>query len=438
MKVFISWSGQKSKIIATALETWLKQVIQAVEPWISIDITKGVKWGSEIADRLEKSKIGIICLTSANLNERWILFEAGALSKTKDAHVCTLLLDVKPADVKQPLAQFQHTTTEKEDIYQLVQTINQAVKNSGEKSLDEPILEEVFKMFWPRLEKSIEEAITYKESIEQKVRSEREILEEILLLARSLKIELKSKEVVEEEVEAMAKQVEAMKKELSSFIFTVSHDLKTPLIALHGYLGLFREEFQQAFDETGKEYFERILYNAEYMDKMINDLLKLSRAGRVIEAKRNFSSSKLVKEVYMSFYPQIQQKKINFNISKSLPTIYGDRKRLQTVFENLIQNAIKYTTDKRSPYIEISCKNKEEFYEFSIKDNGVGIDPSDHKRIFDVFQKCGHKANDSDGTGIGLTIVKRIIDHHGGTIWVDSKLDEGATFYFTIPKLSRK
>lgn len=236
------------------------------------------------------------------------------------------------------------------------------------------------------------------------------------------------------ELEEKSKEVGTKNKELSSFVFTVSHDLKTPLIAIHGYLSLLREEFQPFIDETGKEYIDRILYNAEYMDKMINDLLKLSRAGRVVGTKRKFSTHKLVKEIYMCLYPQIQEKQIKFSISNGLPIIYGDRQRLQTVFENLIGNAIKYSSEKRQSFIEIDCKDRKGHYEFTVRDNGIGIDPADHMRIFEVFQKCNKKDENAIGTGVGLTIVKKIVEHHGGTVWVDSKLDKGATFYFTLLK----
>ncbi len=240
------------------------------------------------------------------------------------------------------------------------------------------------------------------------------------------------------ELEEKTREVEAKNKELSSFVFTVSHDLKTPLIALHGYISLFREEFQDLVDQTGQEYLDRIIYNAEYMNKMISDLLKLSRAGRVVGIKRRFSTYKLVKEIYMCFYPQILQRQINFSISKSLPIIYGDRQRLQTVFENLIGNAIKFISDKRPPIIEVDCVDRNNCYEFCVRDNGIGIDPADHQRIFEVFQKCEKKLQDNNGTGVGLTIVKKIVEHHGGTVWVESKLDKGAAFYFTLPKAASK
>ena len=238
------------------------------------------------------------------------------------------------------------------------------------------------------------------------------------------------------ELDEKTKEVEAKNKELSSFVFTVSHDLKTPLIALHGYLDLFWEEFQAIIDEAGKEYFDRLLYNTQYMNRMINDLLKLSRAGRVVGTKRRFSTYKLVKEIYMCLYPQLQEKQIRFDISNRLPIIYGDRQRLQTVFENLIGNAIKYNSEKRQPFIEIECKDRNNFYEFSVRDNGIGIDSADHERIFEVFQKCAKNEESSNGTGVGLTIVKKIAEHHGGAVWVESKLDKGASFYFTLPKPS--
>ena len=236
------------------------------------------------------------------------------------------------------------------------------------------------------------------------------------------------------ELEAKTKEVEAKNTELSSFVCTVSHDLKTPLIALHGYLGLFLEHIKYNLDDTAKEFLSRAQNSASYMEKMISDLLKLSRAGRVVGVRRRFSTYKLVDEVYMCLYPQIQQKKVNFLISKTLPVIYGDRQRFQIVFENLIGNAIKYSAPGRLPQIEVHCQDRKKFFEFSVKDNGIGIDPENHLRIFEVFQKCSTDNDDREGTGVGLTIVKKIVEHYGGKIWVDSRLDKGATFYFTLPK----
>jgi hypothetical protein len=186
MKVFLGWSGGRSKQTAEALGDWLGQVIQAVDPWISSDILKGARWEEEISDKLEEAKIGIICLTKENLDENWILFEAGALSKTRDAHVCTFLLDLKPTDIKQPLALFQHTKFEKEDIRKLAHTINQAVEKADERSLEAERLNKIFDRFWPDLEEKLKEIAAMPSEVSGPSRSQREILEEILGIVRTI------------------------------------------------------------------------------------------------------------------------------------------------------------------------------------------------------------------------------------------------------------
>ena len=142
MEVFLGWSGDRSYATAQAFHEWLPKVIQAVEPFISSGIPKGKRWGEALAGELETTKVGILCLTSDNLDSKWILYEAGALSNTKDTHVCTFLLDIKPTDVEEPLASFQHTTFQKRDIQKLLKTINQAVGKSAERALSESTLED--------------------------------------------------------------------------------------------------------------------------------------------------------------------------------------------------------------------------------------------------------------------------------------------------------
>lgn len=186
MQVFLSWSGERSRVVAEALSKWLSQVIQAVEPWISVDIEKGVRWAPEVAERLEKSRVGIICLTPENLESRWILFEAGALSKTKDAYVCTFLLALTPAEVEPPLGQFQHTSFEKQDVARLVRTVNASVARDGEKSLSESVLTDVFETFWPQLEAKLNTVLAQQPEAARPKRSESEILDEILTTVRSM------------------------------------------------------------------------------------------------------------------------------------------------------------------------------------------------------------------------------------------------------------
>lgn len=191
MKIFLSWSGNKSKLIAESLREWLEQVIQSTEPWISTSIEKGKKWSKEISDRLEESKVGIICLTRENLNAPWILFEAGAISKSSDSYVCTFLTDISsPTEITGPLSSFQHTRFQKDEVLKLLKTINSRIKESkGGKSLNEKSLEDVFEIFYPKLEAKIIEIldVTPEQVTENHIRSDRELLEEIVESQRNLK-----------------------------------------------------------------------------------------------------------------------------------------------------------------------------------------------------------------------------------------------------------
>jgi hypothetical protein len=188
MKVFISWSGRRSKETADVLNSWIRQVIQAAETWISLDIQKGIRWNDQIKNELEESKVGIICLNKENLQSEWILFEAGALSKTKDGQVCTFLLDVNPADIKPPLGQFQHTLYNKDDLRKLVHTINNKIIAIGEKTIPEKDLNEVFEVFFPKLDEKLARILNEKSPDGNIKRTDREILEEILQTIRASKM----------------------------------------------------------------------------------------------------------------------------------------------------------------------------------------------------------------------------------------------------------
>ena len=182
MKVFLSWSGERSRAIAEALREWIPNVIQAIEPWMSAeDVDKGLRWSSEIAVQLEGTRFGIICLTPDNLESPWILFEAGALSKTIDkAFVCPFLFGLDPADVRGPLTQFQATRAEKHDTMRLITTINKAL---GDQALAAQKIETAFEHWWPDLE----QALTSVKQIAgnaKPVRPDRELLEEVLEIVR--------------------------------------------------------------------------------------------------------------------------------------------------------------------------------------------------------------------------------------------------------------
>ena len=185
MKVFISWSGKRSKETAEVLCAWIRQVVQSAETWISLDIEKGTRWNEKINKELEDTRVGIICLNKENLTSEWILFEAGALSKTSDAHVCTFLLDINPTDIKPPLGQFQHTLFSKDDIRKLIHTINNKIIAQNEKTISEKDIDEIFEIFWPRLEERLNEIKNQETKTIEPARTDRELLEEILQTVRS-------------------------------------------------------------------------------------------------------------------------------------------------------------------------------------------------------------------------------------------------------------
>ncbi len=186
MKVFISWSGQRSKVVAELISDWLKCVIQASQPWISTrDIDRGAIWFSEINDKLKDVSVGVVCLTQENKGKPWILFETGALAKGLSTNrVCTFLIDLNPEDLQDPLAQFNHTTPNVQSVWELVRTINACL---NDKALDERILKQVFDTYWPQFETNFESALKHNPPEEDTPpRTEQDILSEILSNTRAL------------------------------------------------------------------------------------------------------------------------------------------------------------------------------------------------------------------------------------------------------------
>lgn len=186
MKVFLSWSGERSKQVATLLDEWLRCVLQAIRPWISTkDIDRGALWFNEIQDQLQDTTIGIICLTQENKDRPWILFEAGALAKgLSNSRVCTLLIDLQPSDIKDPLAQLNHTLPERENMFELVRTLNNRL---GTNALDPRILGTVFDTYWEQFEQKFIDILSRTVTQEApEPRSEQDILSEILGITRSL------------------------------------------------------------------------------------------------------------------------------------------------------------------------------------------------------------------------------------------------------------
>lgn len=195
MKVFISWSGDRSKAVAELLDEWLQCVLQAIDPWMSSkDIDRGSLWFSEITDQLADTKIGVICLTQDNKTKPWILFEAGALAKgISSSRVCTFLIDLEPTDVGNPLAQFNHTFPNHDGVYELLRTINSSL---GDRALKEKVLEKVFETYWPQFEEGFKKALSDNQPHEPiEPRSKENMLEEVLTSVRRLDRRMREIEV---------------------------------------------------------------------------------------------------------------------------------------------------------------------------------------------------------------------------------------------------
>jgi PAS domain S-box-containing protein len=235
---------------------------------------------------------------------------------------------------------------------------------------------------------------------------------------------------VETEREKLINELEGKNSELERFTYTVSHDLKSPLITIKGFLGFLEQDAINGNTVRLKADIQRISSAAEKMQLLLNELLDLTRIGRMVNPSQKVDFGELVREAVELVHGQIQSRVIEISIQEDLPTVYGDRRRLVEVLQNLIDNAAKFMGDQAAPRIEIGQNGYERGLPvFYIRDNGIGIDPVHHDRIFGLFNKLDAS---SEGTGIGLSLVKRIIEIHGGRIWVQSEVDKGATFFFTL------
>ncbi len=235
-----------------------------------------------------------------------------------------------------------------------------------------------------------------------------------------------------EETLQKSREIQQRNKELDDFTYVVSHDLKEPLISIEGFSRILQMDYQEVIQLEGKEYLESIVGATTRMKGLIDDLLMLSRVSRPSESFKPVAIPDIIRDITTDMEFTIKQKGVKI-IAENLPTIIGNETQLKLVFRNLIGNAIKFN-NKPNPVVEVGFRNAENnAYLFYVRDNGIGIDPDFHQKIFVIFQRL-HRREEYEGSGAGLAIVKKIIEIHKGRIWVESKLGEGATFYFTIQK----
>ena len=239
-------------------------------------------------------------------------------------------------------------------------------------------------------------------------------------------------QTLNEELKQRVRELESSNAELTQFTYTVSHDLKSPLVTINGFLGYLEQDTASGNLERVRQDRKRIQEAVNKMRSLLTELLELSRIGRMMNIPESFLFEDIVKDALDVVHGQIENQKVTVQIQPGLPTVHGDRQRLTEVLQNLIDNAAKYMGGQPDPLIEIGQRGEENNKPvFFVRDNGMGIAPEYHERVFGLFNKLNPV---SEGTGIGLTLVRKIIEVHGGRIWVESEAGKGSTFLFTLPR----
>lgn len=228
-------------------------------------------------------------------------------------------------------------------------------------------------------------------------------------------------------------ELENANKELDAFCYSVSHDLRGPLRAIEGFAKILQEDYTKDLDEEAKRILGVIIGSTLRMDKLIDSLLLLSRMGKKEITKTIVNVSELVQHTLLELQTDTENGKTKIQIGELFP-VMGDVELLTQVFVNLISNAIKYSSKKEEPIVEIGCNQSNGENTYFVKDNGAGFNMKYLNRLFGVFQRL-HDNRDFEGVGIGLAIVHRIVTRHGGKVWAEGEVGQGATFYITLPQI---
>lgn len=232
----------------------------------------------------------------------------------------------------------------------------------------------------------------------------------------------------EEHRDRLLHELESANEELKNFAYVVSHDLKAPLRAISSLADWLSTDYADKFDDEGKEHMRLLIGRVHRMDGLIDGILLYSRVGRVKETMIAVDLNRVVREVIDSLAPAAN---ITIAIDDSLPTVIAEPTRIQQVFQNLISNAIKYM-DKPAGDIRIACQPKDAQWQFSVSDNGPGIKQQHFEKIFQLFQTLAPRDR-VESSGVGLALVKKIVEMYGGQVWVESVVGTGSTFFFTMP-----
>jgi light-regulated signal transduction histidine kinase (bacteriophytochrome) len=235
-------------------------------------------------------------------------------------------------------------------------------------------------------------------------------------------------------LEERAVELAASNKELEAFTYTAAHDLRAPLRHLHGYSTFLKEAWYERLDDEGRHFLDRIITSTKGMATLLDELLNFSRLGRVEMQKHEVKLAELVARIRADLETsEPDARRVKWEVGE-LPEVEGDVSLLHQVLVNLLSNAVKYSRNVAEPQILIGSQYDQENGMFTVfvRDNGAGFDMQYENKLFQVFQRL-HRAQDFEGTGIGLAIVRRIVERHGGRTWAESTVGQGATFYFSLP-----
>lgn len=244
--------------------------------------------------------------------------------------------------------------------------------------------------------------------------------------------DIRARLAAENEISSLLEELRRSNQELERFAYVASHDLRQPLRMINGYMSMLEKRLGERLDGDERTFLGFAVDGAKRMDRMIRDLLDYSRIGRDRQSER-VELGQIIGLALSNLEAAIAEAGAEIKLSPALPTITGVRSELERLFQNLIANAIKFRDPDRAPVVEIGCRDDGACWALSVKDNGIGIAPEDHDRLFAIFQRLVSQER-YDGTGIGLASVRKIAEHHGGRVWVESALGQGATFWVALPK----
>jgi|GEM_PF-3477007 len=280
------------------------------------------------------------------------------------------------------------------------------------------------------LDKSVKPVITSElNEIVKAVENTRQDLARQTISREHLEVEVENRTL---ELTKRTQELEKAYKDLEGFSYSVSHDLRSPLRAIDGFISIMIDDYSAKFDEEGQRLMAVISDNATKMGRLIDDVLALARAGRTEINYQKINMNTLVEDVWMHLAKQRDNNSYQFKCG-DLPEIYADAYALQQILEHLLANAIKFTRDTDSPVIEVSAIEQDNTIRYSIKDNGVGFNQEYVGKLFVLFQRL-HGMDEYEGTGVGLAMVNQLIKKHNGFVEAQGQLNEGATFSFTLPK----